>query len=146
MTTIGPISGSNSLTSGTNASNANTTPSNARMGVDDLMRVLMTQLTFQDPLKPMDNQQFMAQMAQFTTLEQTNQLNARMDALLSTQASLQSVGLLGKSVTFNDAAGNSQTGVVTQLSLAGDSPVISVRLSAGVTIDNVTLNQIQTIK
>jgi flagellar basal-body rod modification protein FlgD len=56
------------------------------------------------------------------------------------------VGLLGKSVTFNDAAGNSQTGVVTQLSLAGDSPVISVRLSAGVTIDNVTLNQIQTIK
>ena len=146
MTTIGPISASGSLNSGTTASNGNTTPSSARMGVEDLMRVLMTQLTFQDPLKPMDNQQFMAQMAQFTTLEQTNQLNARMDALLSTQASLQSVGLLGKSVTFKDAAGVAQTGVVTQLSLAGESPVISVRLSSGVTLDNVTLNQIQTIK
>ena len=103
MTSIGPISGSASLTSGATNANANNTPSSARMGVDDLMRVLMTQLTFQDPLKPMDNQQFMAQMAQFTTLEQTNQLNTRMDALLSTQASLQSVGLLGKSVTFKDA-------------------------------------------
>ena len=49
MTSIGPISGSASLTSGATNANANNTPSSARMGVDDLMRVLMTQLTFQDP-------------------------------------------------------------------------------------------------
>ena len=38
------------------------------LGLQDFMKVLLTQLTFQDPLKPMDNQAFMAQMAQFTAL------------------------------------------------------------------------------
>src|SRR5205823_2163752 len=39
-----------------------------RLTLEDFMKVLLTQLTYQDPLKPMDNQQFMAQIAQFTTL------------------------------------------------------------------------------
>lgn len=55
------------------------------------MKILLTQLTYQDPLKPMDNQQFMAQMAQFTSLEQTQQLNQKMATLISNQAALQSV-------------------------------------------------------
>ena len=52
------------------------------LGLQDFMKVLLTQLTFQDPLKPMDNQAFMAQMAQFTGLEQTQRLNDRV--LMST--------------------------------------------------------------
>ncbi len=58
------------------------------IGLQDFLKILLTQLTYQDPLKPVDNQQFMAQIAQFTTLEQTQQLNSKIDALLTTQASL----------------------------------------------------------
>ena len=49
--------------------------SKASLGLQDFMKILLTQLTYQDPLKPMDNQAFMAQMAQFTALEQSKRLN-----------------------------------------------------------------------
>ena len=111
------------------------------LGIQDFLKILLTQLTYQDPLKPMDNQQFMAQMAQFTTLEQTQQLNTKIDTLITNQAALQSVGLIGRSVDISTSTGN-LTGTVTALSLAGTSPVIAVHTTAGADITNVSLSQI----
>ncbi len=89
----------------------------------------------------MDNQEFMAQIAQFTTLEQTQQLNGKIDALLSTQASLQSVGLIGRTVDITTATG-SATGTVSSLSLSGDTPLISIVTQQGASITDVSLSQI----
>jgi flagellar basal-body rod modification protein FlgD len=111
------------------------------IGMQDFLRILLTQLTYQDPLKPMDNQQFMSQMAQFTSLQQTQELNAKLDALLSTQASLQSVGLLGRTVQVSANGGN-VTGTVTSLSLAGETPQLTLLTSTGATLTGVTLGQI----
>jgi flagellar basal-body rod modification protein FlgD len=124
---------------------SNTTLQANGLGMDDFLKILLTQLTFQDPLKPMDNQEFMAQMAQFTSLEQTQQLNGKLDALLSTQAALQSVGLIGRTVDVATETGT-VTGTVASLSLAGDSPSISVRTSAGATLSNLSLNQISAVR
>lgn len=112
------------------------------IGLQDFMKILLTQLTYQDPLKPMDNQQFMAQIAQFTTLEQTQQLNARIDALLSTQASLQSVGLIGRSVDITTAQGGSASGTVVSLSLQGETPLITIQTPQGTTLADIGLGQI----
>lgn len=114
------------------------------IGVQDFLKILLTQLSFQDPLKPMDNQQFMAQMAQFTTLQQTQELNSKIDALLSTQASLQSVGLLGRSVEIT-TDGGSVSGTVTALSFAGSAPTLTVLTSAGATLANVSLSQVVSV-
>ena len=111
------------------------------IGLQDFLKILLTQLTYQDPLKPMDNQQFMAQIAQFTTLEQTQQLNSKIDALLSTQASLQSVGLIGRSVDITTATG-SASGTVISISLSGDSPLISIQTAQGTTLSDISLSQI----
>lgn len=92
----------------------------------------------------MDNQQFMAQMAQFTTLQQTQELNSKIDVLLSTQASLQSVGLLGRSVEIT-TDGGSVSGTVTALSFAGSSPTLTVLTSAGATLANVSLSQVVSV-
>ncbi|MCL5676669.1 MAG: hypothetical protein M1602_02105 [Firmicutes bacterium] len=59
------------------------------------LRLLTTQLQYQDPLKPMDNQEFMAQMAQFSALEQMQNLN-----LLNEQG--LAAGLLGRYVEGKD--------------------------------------------
>jgi flagellar basal-body rod modification protein FlgD len=115
------------------------------LGMQDFLKILLTQLTFQDPLKPMDNQEFMAQMAQFTALEQTQQLNNKIDALLSTQASLQSVGLIGRTVDVATDTGT-VTGTVTSLSLAGDSPQLAIRTTAGATISGVGLSQVAAVR
>lgn len=115
------------------------------IGLEDFLKILLTQLTFQDPLKPVDNQQFMAQMAQFTALEQTNQLNGKLDALLSTEASLQSVGLLGRTVDVAGASGP-VTGTVTALSLRGTTPTLTLRTSLGATLADVALSQVTAVR
>lgn len=115
------------------------------IGLNDFLKILLTQLTYQDPLKPMDNQQFMAQIAQFTTLEQTQQLNGKIDALLSTQASLQSVGLIGRTVDITTSAGAPMTGTVLSLALSGDSPQISVQTTQGTVLTGIGLSQIVSV-
>lgn len=124
---------------------ASAAPAQASLGQEDFLRILTTQLSFQDPLKPLDNQQFMAQMAQFTSLEQTQQLNTKLDALLSTQAALQSVGLIGRTVDVTTESGT-VTGTVASLSLAGDAPLISVQTTAGATLSNLGLGQITAVR
>jgi flagellar basal-body rod modification protein FlgD len=119
--------------------------SGASMTLQDFLKVLLTQLTYQDPLKPMDNQQFMAQIAQFTTLEQTQQTNAGIAQLLTNQASLQSVGLIGRTVDVTTTNGV-VTGTVSALSLAGSTPQLTVTTSGGVTMSNVDLSQITAVR
>lgn len=115
------------------------------MGMQDFLKILLTQLTYQDPLKPVDNQQFMAQMAQFTALEQTQQLNEKIATLITNQAALQSVGLIGRTVDIQTDSG-SVSGVVTSLSLAGDSPQLSITTSAGAVLSSVSLSQISAVR
>ena len=50
----------------------------AYVGTPDFLKILLTQLRFQDPLKPVDNEQFVAQLAQFSSLEQLTQINQRL--------------------------------------------------------------------
>ena len=115
------------------------------IGLQDFLNILLTQLNYQDPLKPMDNQAFMAQMAQFTSLEQTQRLNEKLDQLINNQAALQSVGLIGRTVEVQTGAGRT-SGVVSSLSLAGDSPLVSVTTAVGTVLADVRLGQITAVR
>lgn len=117
----------------------------AGIGLQDFLKILLTQLNYQDPLKPMDNQEFMAQMAQFTALEQSQRLNERMDLLIANQAALQSVGLIGRSVDVTTAAGK-VTGTVASLSLQGETPSITVTTTAGTVLTGVSLGQVTAVR
>lgn len=133
------ISSVGSASSATNNLQAN------NLGIQDFLKILLTQLNYQDPMKPMDNQQFMAQMAQFTTLQQTQQLNTNIEHLINNQASLQSVGLIGRTVDIATQTGT-LTGVVAGLSLSGDSPMLTLTIAGGLKIDNVGLDQIINVR
>lgn len=115
------------------------------LGMEDFLKILLTQLTYQDPLKPMDNQEFMAQMAQFTSLQQTQELNTKMDQLIGNQAALQSVGLLGRAVEVTTESGK-VAGTVTALSLAGAAPLVSVAIAGGTTLNDISLSQISAVR
>ncbi|MFS2051328.1 flagellar hook assembly protein FlgD [Variovorax sp. Varisp41] len=127
------------------SASAGTNLQSASLGMEDFLKILLTQLTYQDPLKPMDNQQFMAQMAQFTNLQQTQQLNDNIKTLITNQAALQSVGLIGKTVDVTTPTGT-VTGTVSALSLSGDTPLISVKTTAGTVIDNISLAQLVAVR
>ena len=126
-------------------SNASSNLQASSLGLQDFLKVLLTQLSYQDPLKPMDNQEFMAQIAQFTSVEQTQQLNTKIEALINNQAALQSVGLIGRVVDATTASGT-LTGTVTALSLQGSSPSLSVKTASGAVIDGVSISQIIAVR
>ena len=131
------------MTIGSIAASSATSAGNP-LGLQDFMKILLTQLTSQDPLKPMDNQQFMAQLAQFTALEQTQHLNDQLQQLTDNQAALQSVGLIGRTVDVK-TAGGTKSGVVASLSLQGNVPLLTLNLPNGTSLPQVSLADVLSI-
>ncbi|MGM0445250.1 MAG: flagellar hook assembly protein FlgD [Bacillota bacterium] len=65
---------------------------------DAFFKLLITQLQNQDPLKPMEDKEFIAQMAQFSSLEQMNNINQNFKKLIDVQKVNQNSSLIGKTV------------------------------------------------
>lgn len=111
----------------------------------DFFRLLVTQLSFQDPLKPIDNEAFLAQIAQFTSLEQTRQMNDRVNTLLTIQSSTQAIGLIGRTVEVATATG-SVVGKVTTLSFQSGTPFLTVQTNTGQFLTGIGLDQVSVIR
>ncbi|NHN28379.1 flagellar hook assembly protein FlgD [Paenibacillus agricola] len=69
-----------------------------QLGKDEFLKILMTQLKHQDPTDPLKDKEFIAQMAQFTSVEQLTNMNAELK--LMRQSIGQSSSLIGKEVTW----------------------------------------------
>lgn len=69
-----------------------------KMDRDAFFKLLITQLKNQDPLKPMKNKEFVSQMAQFSSLEQMNNMNENMNKFMDVQKINQNSALIGKTV------------------------------------------------
>ncbi|SJZ64230.1 flagellar hook capping FlgD N-terminal domain-containing protein [Selenihalanaerobacter shriftii] len=93
------------------------------MGKDEFLKLLITQLKHQDPLKPMDNKEFIAQTAQFSSLEQMNSMNSNLTKSLDMQQLTQMSGLVNKEVTVLDSnTGDEVTGIVEKVKMKDDGP------------------------
>jgi flagellar basal-body rod modification protein FlgD len=84
---------------------------------DTFLKLLVAQLKYQDPSKPADSTQFLAQTAQFTQVEK---LEGIAD-MLKGQQLITASSLVGKTVEFMDAGGARATGVISAAKLNGDS-------------------------
>ena len=94
------------------------------LGKDDFLRILITQLQNQNPISPIDDKEFIAQMAQFSSLEQMTNLSNDFAKLASSIHSNRGLELLGRTVEINDN-GARINGVVSHVSL-GDNPAVRV--------------------
>ncbi len=94
------------------------------LGKDDFLKLLMAQMTHQDPTEPMDNSQFIAQMAQFTSLEQMYNMSNGFTKMAQMMQSSEAAGTLGKVVDL-DVEGEKVTGVVEGFT-RGENPQIQV--------------------
>ncbi|MCK7505583.1 MAG: hypothetical protein MZV70_16920 [Desulfobacterales bacterium] len=97
---------------------------NKELGKDDFLNLLVTQLRYQDPLNPMKDQEFIAQMASFSNLEQMNNLNKNISSFIADQKyanGLNAAAMIGMEIT--DADG--QRGVVSGVDM-NDSLVLVV--------------------
>ena len=94
------------------------------LGKDDFLKLLMTQLTHQDPTEPMDNSQFIAQMAQFSSLEQMYNVSNGFTKMAQIMQTNEAAGTLGKVVEL-DVEGEQVSGVVEGFT-RGENPQIQV--------------------
>lgn len=74
----------------------------ASLDYDSFLMLLTAQMKYQDPTKPMDSTQFVAQLASFSNVEQSIKTNQKLDSLLVSQSLGQVDGLIGKYVTSMD--------------------------------------------
>jgi len=111
---------------------------------DDFMQILLTQLRFQDPLKPVDDEQFVAQLAQFSALEITREQSDKIDSLLTIEGADQAIGLMGKTVQTG-ADQNNAVGTVTAISFSSGTPQLTVTTTAS-TLVNVALSDVTLVR
>ena len=71
----------------------------------DYMKLFMQELTYQDPLKPVDNREFMAQMAQFSSLQEARTTNEWLSVLVNTGFANRGLMMLGKEVKIDGTEG-----------------------------------------
>lgn len=121
-------------TSSTSSTTSGTTKAaSSELGKDDFLKLLITQLRTQDPLQPLEDKEFIAQMAQFTSLEQMKNVNT---ALQTTQAT----AMLDKTVTWMDDEGQEQIGVVDSVKVVSGEPKVVIDGEA------LSLSKIMTVK
>jgi len=136
------ISALSAATGGTTAAASST--SKTTMGKDAFLTLLITQLQHQDPLNPADSTEFTAQLAQFSSLEQLNNVNENLSALKLYQASInnaQAVSFIGKDVvaTGNSVEARSGQTVACEFDLAkpAQKVVVSVYDATGAFVKDV---------
>lgn len=110
-----------------------------------LLKIILTQLTYQDPLKPLDNFQFVSQLAQFAQLQQSQTLNDQITSLLSAQSATQATNMLGRTVDLTTATGT-VTGVVKAISFASGGPELTIQSSDGSTVANVSIANVTQVR
>jgi flagellar basal-body rod modification protein FlgD len=104
---------------------------------DDFLKILITQLQNQDPTKPLEDKEFIAQMAQFSSLEQMTNMSKEFGKVSGVLRSNEAQTLLGRKVEIANGE-STVSGMVTQV-MRGDFPMVKVN---GTFFD---LNQVQKV-
>lgn len=94
------------------------------LGKNDFLQLLVAQLTHQDPTSPMEDTQFVAQMAQFTSLEQLTNMNQSFEVLNRIIGDSSAVNVVGKRVDI-DQNGGAVSGTITAAT-RGQNPQVQV--------------------
>lgn len=91
---------------------------------DMFLQLLVAQLKYQNPLDPMDSTQFMAQTAQFTTVEKLTELTEQLGESLANDRLGTATGMIGRDVTFTRLDGNTATATVDGVRFEPLGPVL----------------------
>jgi len=121
----------------TGANQASQQTSKTAVDYQSFLKLLIAEMKNQDPTKPMDSTQYVAQLATFSQVEQSVQTNTKLDQIMQSSALSQADALIGRSITSADGK---TTGVVASVKLASNGLIAvlqngtEVPVGAGVSI------------
>ncbi|MBE0470080.1 MAG: flagellar hook assembly protein FlgD [Methyloprofundus sp.] len=121
-------------------------PKKQALGQEQFLKLMTTQMTHQDPTKPMENGDFLAQMAQFSTVEGIGSLNNSFNAFAGSMTSSQSIeasGLVGKRVSVPSNQGvlgfDSPLAGNIKLNSATNQATVSIKDQTGAVVKTLNL-------
>ena len=115
------------------------------LSFESLLRIILTQLTYQDPLKPMDNFEFVSQLAQFSQHQIGQTGNDRLQTLVTAQGNSQAASLLGRIVDI-PAGSATLSGKVVSISFANGEPRLTIETADDQTISDIALGTVSQIR
>jgi flagellar basal-body rod modification protein FlgD len=122
MPAISPVSSSPTASAtGAASATASRVPQKV-LGQNDFLKLLAKQFQTQDPMKPMEDTAFIAQMAQFSSLEQSSTMSKDMAQLRADQRRVTANSYLGHRVTVGTGDGTLSVGDVTAVDASGAEP------------------------
>ncbi|MEO1221738.1 MAG: flagellar hook capping FlgD N-terminal domain-containing protein [Pseudomonadota bacterium] len=115
------------------------------LSFESLLQIVLTQLTYQDPLEPMDNFEFVSQLAQFSQIQLTQESNDTLERLVAAQTTSQGSAVLGQTV---DVAAGATTisGVVRAVAFEDGTGTVTIETPNGQTISGLPLANISQIR
>jgi flagellar basal-body rod modification protein FlgD len=125
---VSSVTSNRSAASTTDGSSTTTTTAMKKqvLGQEDFLKLLATQFQAQDPMKPMEDTAFIAQMAQFTALDQSSSLLKQMTAMSNSQDITTANSYIGRHVTLDSGKGQTVSGDVTGVDVSSGAPRLIV--------------------
>lgn len=121
-------------------------PANSNINEQDFIKLFVSELRFQDPMQPMDNGQFLTELAQFVGIQQQQQTVQGVNNLLALNAGGQSLGLLNHTIEFVSADGSTvSTGKVSAIEFNANGASLSVATSGSNTVTGIRMSQVKQI-
>jgi flagellar basal-body rod modification protein FlgD len=138
MATTDPVTSTGGIETLTSTTTATRT-ANGSLGKDDFLKLLVGQMKNMDPLGAGSNDpsQSMAQMTQYSILEQLTNLSESNKALAAETKLNSTIGLIGRTVSYSGADGNPVEGVVEKVETAGDKVTLTIGGKPGIDPDSV---------
>lgn len=130
MADVTSTSGVNNDPNGYYSTSTTSTAASGNLDKNAFLKMLVTQLQHQDPMNPMEDKDFIAQMAQFSSLEQMQQMNDKLDAIAYGNVENQltyATTFVGRTVTAQGSADETATvGVVDAVVFENGQPFLSI--------------------
>lgn len=123
MTSSEKFAVDNAVNNFNKANTVNGRTASQQLGKDDFLKLLITQLSNQDPTNPMEDTQFIAQMAQFSSLEQMTNMNESFNKMAAMINSSQAAATIGRSVDI-DIGDTTARGVVEATTMGAHPQVM----------------------
>ena len=138
MATTDGVSSGSTAAEALNTNAATRTPSSS-LGKDDFLKLLVGQMKNMDPLGEGSNDpsQSMAQMTQYSILEQLTNLSKANEQLAAQTKTASNIALIGKNVTYSNEAGEPVQGTVEKVETAGDKVTLTIGGKPGINPDAV---------
>jgi flagellar basal-body rod modification protein FlgD len=114
------------------------------LAFEDLLRIVLTQLTYQDPLKPMENFEFVSQLAQFSQIQQGETMSERLLGILQAQGTNQATSVLGRIVDI-PAGESTISGRVEAITFQSGGPRLTIRTGDNRTLEDISLSSVSRI-